>query len=101
MSPNHSDWKIYIRKYQLKYPCCCYTYRYYTGITNDMDKRQSDHSKGLCKTTKDYNKHMNLLIIYQTKANYTKEIARHKEKIIKRYTQKKKEKFIINYMEEW
>ena len=73
------DTFLYIRIYGTKE-----SYKIYTGTTSNMERRQKEHDKGYCSTTKKLNK-LPLLEI-----RYTKIKDRIYEKTFKKYNNKKK-----------
>jgi len=70
----------------------CSDNSYYTGITNNLERRMHEHNEGLNKTCYTSNK-LPLSLVYQSVFNNPNEAIAF-EKQIKRWTRKKKEALI-------
>jgi putative endonuclease len=70
----------------------CIDNSYYTGITNNLERRMREHTEGLNKTCYTYNK-LPLTLEYQTVFNNPNEAIAF-EKQIKGWSRKKKEALI-------
>ena len=70
----------------------CADNSYYTGITNNLERRMQEHTEGLNKTCYTYNKRP-LLLVYQSVFNNPNEAIAF-EKQIKGWSRKKKEALI-------
>jgi putative endonuclease len=64
---------------------------YYTGITNDLDRRLKQHSEG--KGSKYVRAHLPLNLVYKESCD-TKSIALRREAAIKRLTHRRKKELI-------
>ena len=75
----------------------CFDNSYYTGITNNLERRMKEHNEGLNTTCYTYNKRP-LFIVYQSVFNNPNEAIAF-EKQIKGWSRKKKEALIIGDIE--
>ena len=69
----------------------CRNNRYYTGITSNLQRRLEEHSKGLGARFTKYR--LPVKLVYFEKCSDKIEAAK-REKVIKDFSQKKKEKLI-------
>lgn len=70
----------------------CIDNSYYTGITNNIERRMQEHNEGLNKTCYTYNKRPLLLVYQSVFTNPIEAIAFEKQ--IKGWSRKKKEALI-------
>jgi putative endonuclease len=75
----------------------CIDNSYYTGITNNIERRMQEHNEGLNKTCFTYNKRPLLLVYHSVFTNPIEAIAFEKQ--IKGWSRKKKEALIIGDFE--
>ena len=83
-------------KYYYVYILQCSDNSYYTGVTNNLNRRLNEHQEGLSKTSYTYNKRPIKLVFQQTFTDVNQAIAFEKQ--VKGWSRKKKEAIINN---EW
>jgi len=75
----------------------CRDESYYTGITNDINRRIQEHNEGISSDSYTFKRHPVELVFYETFNDFT--LAEQWEKRIKGWSRRKKEALIQNNWE--